>query len=155
MVWNIFNKQTADNVTNTGKLLSVIAEKNILINLLLDAIDHSYLQTDGTYGDLSKEVSDKVRYIKNKKSQAFDIEEITNLDNTIVNFILPRLKIFREVNLALMKSNDADLLQSLDYVIDYFENYEKHKNSQSDGWKAMTNTAFKILGECFSKLNTK
>ena len=34
------------------------------LNLLLDAIDHAYLQTDGIYGDLSYEVSDKVEYLK-------------------------------------------------------------------------------------------
>lgn len=32
--------------------------------LLIDAIDHAYLQTDGTYGELSYEVSDKVNYLK-------------------------------------------------------------------------------------------
>lgn len=32
--------------------------------LLIDAIDHAYLQTNGTYGDLSNEVSDQVNYLK-------------------------------------------------------------------------------------------
>jgi hypothetical protein len=32
--------------------------------LLIDAIDHAYLQTDGTYGELSYEVSDQVNYLK-------------------------------------------------------------------------------------------
>lgn len=36
-----------------------------LIDLLLDSIDHAYLQTDGTYGDLAYEVADKVEFIKN------------------------------------------------------------------------------------------
>ena len=35
-----------------------------LINLLLDSIDHAYLKTDGSYGDLSMEVVDKVEYLK-------------------------------------------------------------------------------------------
>ena len=35
-----------------------------LIDLLLDSIDHAYLQTDGTYGDLAYEVADKVEFIK-------------------------------------------------------------------------------------------
>ena len=34
--------------------------------LLIDAIDHAYLKTDGTYGELSYEVSDKVKYLKNQ-----------------------------------------------------------------------------------------
>ena len=38
--------------------------KNEQIWLLIDAIDHAYLKTDGTYGDLSYEVSDKVKYLK-------------------------------------------------------------------------------------------
>ena len=32
--------------------------------LLIDAIDHAYLQTNGTYGELSYEVSDRVNYLK-------------------------------------------------------------------------------------------
>jgi hypothetical protein len=32
--------------------------------LLIDAIDHAYLQTNGTYGGLSYEVADKVNYLK-------------------------------------------------------------------------------------------
>lgn len=35
-----------------------------LIDLLLDAIDHAYLQTNGSYGDLALEVADKVEYLK-------------------------------------------------------------------------------------------
>lgn len=38
--------------------------KNEQINLLLDAIDHAYLQVDGSYGDLALEVVDKVEYLK-------------------------------------------------------------------------------------------
>jgi hypothetical protein len=38
--------------------------KDEQMKLLLDAIDHAYLQTDGTYGELSYEVSDKVKYLK-------------------------------------------------------------------------------------------
>jgi len=185
MAWNTFNKQTADSTANTAKLLSIIAEKSKLIDLLLDSIDHSYLQTDGTYGDLSKEVSDKVEYIKklkyknklddykNQESQEFNTEEIKNLDGTIVNFILPRLKAFRELRAStpiefeeddsnIKKSRFAmdfnskeDWLASLNYMIDYFEKYEKYKNSKSGSWKAMTNTTFQTLGECFSRLNIK
>jgi len=48
------------------KELKEMAEwKDKQINLLLDSIDHAYLQTDGTYGDLCYEVSDKVKYLKN------------------------------------------------------------------------------------------
>lgn len=39
-----------------------------LINLLLDSIDHAYLKTDGTYGDLSLEVADKVNYLKSLRN---------------------------------------------------------------------------------------
>ena len=38
--------------------------KDEQINLLLDAIDYAYLQTDGTYGDLALVVADKVEYLK-------------------------------------------------------------------------------------------
>lgn len=38
--------------------------KDSQLNLILDAIDHAYLQTDGSYGDLSYEVIDKARYLK-------------------------------------------------------------------------------------------
>lgn len=100
-------------------------------------------------------------------------EEIKNLDASIVNFILPRLKAFRELRAStpiefeeddpnIKKSRFAmdfnskeDWLDSLDYIIDYFEKYEKYKNSKSDSWKAMTNTTFQTLGECFSRLNIK
>ena len=34
------------------------------LNLLLDSIDHAYLQTNGSYGDLALEVADKVEYLK-------------------------------------------------------------------------------------------
>lgn len=34
--------------------------------LLIDSIDHAYLQTDGTYGDLALEVVDKVKYLKDQ-----------------------------------------------------------------------------------------
>lgn len=40
-----------------------------LINLLLDSIDHAYLQTDGKYGDLALEVVDNVEYLKKLRSQ--------------------------------------------------------------------------------------
>ena len=40
--------------------------KDEQIYLLIDAIDHAYLQMDGTYGELSYEVSDKVKYLKNQ-----------------------------------------------------------------------------------------
>ena len=43
--------------------------ENNRINLILDAIDHAYLQTDGTYGDLSMEVVDKVNYLKHFRTQ--------------------------------------------------------------------------------------
>ena len=43
---------------------STIEFKDEQINLLLDAIDHAYLQLDGDYGDLSYEVSDQVKYLK-------------------------------------------------------------------------------------------
>lgn len=36
-----------------------------LIDLLLDAIDYAYLQTNGSYGDLALVVADKVEYLKN------------------------------------------------------------------------------------------
>ena len=103
----------------------------------------------------------------------FRKEEIKNLDTSIVNFILPRLKAFRELrastpiefeddpNIKKSKFSTIDFnskeswLDALDYMIDYFENYEKYKNSQSDGWKAMTNVTFQTLGECFSRLNIK
>ncbi len=38
--------------------------KDKQINLLLDAIDHAYLQLDGSYGDLALEVVDQVEYLK-------------------------------------------------------------------------------------------
>jgi hypothetical protein len=38
--------------------------KDQRINLLLDAIDHAYLQLGGSYGDLAIEVVDKVEYLK-------------------------------------------------------------------------------------------
>ena len=38
--------------------------KDQQINLLLDAIDHAYLQLDRSYGDLALEVVDKVEYLK-------------------------------------------------------------------------------------------
>lgn len=37
---------------------------NDKIDLLLDSIDHAYLNTDGTYNDLALEVVDKVKYLK-------------------------------------------------------------------------------------------
>lgn len=40
--------------------------------LLIDSIDHVYLQTDGTYGDLSLEVVDKVKYLKNQRRNSND-----------------------------------------------------------------------------------
>lgn len=40
-----------------------------LINLLLDSIDHAYMQTNGKYGDLALEVVDKVEYLKKLRSQ--------------------------------------------------------------------------------------
>lgn len=43
----------------------IMAEwKDQQINLLLDSIDHAYLQLDGSYGDLALEVVDKVEYLK-------------------------------------------------------------------------------------------
>jgi hypothetical protein len=39
------------------------------INLILDAIDHAYLETNGGYGDLSIEVVDKVKYLKKLRSK--------------------------------------------------------------------------------------
>ena len=43
--------------------------KDEQLYLLIDAIDHAYLKTDGTYGDLSYEVSDKVKYLKSSLKQ--------------------------------------------------------------------------------------
>lgn len=37
---------------------------NDKIDLLLDSIDHAYLNPDGTYNDLALEVVDKVKYLK-------------------------------------------------------------------------------------------
>lgn len=37
---------------------------NDKIDLLLDSIDHAYLNTNGTYNDLALEVVDKVKYLK-------------------------------------------------------------------------------------------
>ena len=45
-------------------LLDMAEWKDKQINLLLDAIDHAYLQLDGSYGDLALEVADKVKYLK-------------------------------------------------------------------------------------------
>lgn len=45
-------------------LLEMAEWKDKQIYLLIDAIDHAYLQTDGTYGELSYEVSDQVKYLK-------------------------------------------------------------------------------------------
>ena len=47
-------------------LLKMAKWKDEQMYLLIDAIDHAYLQTDGTYGELSYEVSDKVKYLKNQ-----------------------------------------------------------------------------------------
>ena len=43
---------------------STIEFKDGQMNLLLDAIDHVYLQLNGDYGDLSYEVADQVKYLK-------------------------------------------------------------------------------------------
>ena len=43
--------------------------KNKQIDLLLDSLDHAYLQTDGTYGDLSLEVVDKIKYLKSLRDK--------------------------------------------------------------------------------------
>lgn len=40
--------------------------KDEQLYLLIDAIDHDYLKMDGTYGELSHEVSDQVKYLKNQ-----------------------------------------------------------------------------------------
>lgn len=45
-------------------LIEMAKWKDKQLWLLIDAIDHAYLQTDGTYGELSYEVSDKVKYLK-------------------------------------------------------------------------------------------
>lgn len=46
--------------------------KDEQLYLLIDAIDHAYLKTDGTYGDLSYEVSDKVKYLKSSLKQPIE-----------------------------------------------------------------------------------
>lgn len=63
------------------------ADKNCweLINLLLDSIDHAYLQTNGTYGDLSLEVVDKVEYLKKLRSQRNISENINGYRNPRTN----------------------------------------------------------------------
>ena len=52
------------NRTLKDLLLEMAEWKDRQMNLLIDAIDHAYLQTDGTYGELSYEVSDQVKYLK-------------------------------------------------------------------------------------------
>lgn len=49
-----------------------------LINLLLDSIDHAYMQTNGKYGDLALEVVDKVEYLKKLRSQRGIKENFNN-----------------------------------------------------------------------------
>ena len=56
-----------------------------LINLLLDSIDHSYLQTNGKYGDLALEVVDKVEYLKKLRSQRNIKESLNGYRNPRTN----------------------------------------------------------------------
>ena len=60
VVWN-------DGCPNVREAALKMAKwKDEQMYLLIDAIDHAYLKTDGTYGELSYEVSDKVKYLKNQ-----------------------------------------------------------------------------------------
>ena len=51
-----------------GNVIEMAKYKDEQINLLLDAIDYIYLQTDGTYGDLALPVIDKINYLKSLKT---------------------------------------------------------------------------------------
>lgn len=53
---------TREDIYDTA--MEMAGWKDEQLRLLIDAIDHAYLQTNGTYGDLSKEVSDQVNYLK-------------------------------------------------------------------------------------------
>ena len=66
-----YSKRTKDIPANrVGQLiikqacLEMAKWKDKQLYLLLDSIDHAYLRTDGTYGELSYEVSDKVKFLK-------------------------------------------------------------------------------------------
>ena len=62
LIWREDEQSFCDVISNA--CIDMANWKNEQIWLLIDAIDHAYLKTDGTYGDLSYEVSDKVKYLK-------------------------------------------------------------------------------------------
>ena len=66
--------------------------ENELLNLLLDCIDHAYLQTDGTYGVLSYEVSDQVRYVKN------ELQKTKKTMSEYVDLGLPSRTLWKQFN---------------------------------------------------------
>lgn len=90
MAWEVINHESAKDIAlkcsktynhGTGESTKIVTsvkecydaallaleQKDKLIDLLLSAIEHSYYTTNNDYGDLSREVSDKVEYIKKLK----------------------------------------------------------------------------------------
>lgn len=63
---DIARKWYHDNAPDTAyrAAIQMAKWKDKQMWLLIDAIDYAYLQTDGSYGDLSPVVSDKIRFLK-------------------------------------------------------------------------------------------
>lgn len=62
--------------------------------------------------------------LKKKKGLLIEKEELTNLDKTLANYILPRVKRFREINKQSYPADLKDLKQwnkILDYIIWAFQ----------------------------------
>lgn len=80
----------------------------------------SYTHVDSTTSEEKKDL-----YHKQLLERGFDDTELWNLDYTIAQFVLPRLKRFREVNKgypALLKTEDS-WDEKLDEMIAYFQAY--------------------------------
>lgn len=74
------------------------------------------------YGCSSKiKLSDKRHEMwkTQRETRGFDDTELWNLDNTIAQFILPRLKVFKEIE--IQHGENVEWIEELDKIINVFQ----------------------------------
>ena len=90
--------------------------------------ESSYTLVDNSFSEEKKDL-----YAKQRAERGFDDTELWNLNATIAQFILPRLKRFREINKSYPKAiSEKEWNEILDKMIKFFEEYLDENNYLED-----------------------
>jgi hypothetical protein len=90
--------------------------------------ESSYTLVDNSFSEEKKDL-----YAKQRAERGFDDTELWNLNTTIAQFILPRLKRFREINKSYPKTlSEEEWNEILDKMIKFFEEYLDENNYLED-----------------------